>query len=296
MRLLPSASVNGLLAVTLCLAVVSAGAAPVFSLDSDTARIDALEDTLFGKTSGNAAAEKRMSAIEKSVFGRAKQGTIKQRLDAVSKIVDAGSSTKLMPPEAPAKDALPVSSTVKQGRVEETEVKTADYNKMLNEGIKLESEGKTNEAVNLFHQVISMDHYNANAFFNLGVVAEKHGDFNGALQNYRIAASINPQDREFQEAVAAMDARLNPGQPVFAVPPYMVPQLPVYQQPYQPPPIVSVSPNRPPEIGVTQPRRGHPYLRAAATAAAIGAVVGLGAGGFGGIDIGCPLCRMLGGL
>jgi tetratricopeptide (TPR) repeat protein len=270
--------------------------------DSSTARLDGLETTLFGKTKKQMPPEKRMSAIEKNVFGKTKQGPLKQRLDAVSKLVDTKSTTQLMPPVAPVKEssanATAAVTEVKQGHVNVDEVHATDATAMLNRGIALESQGKTQEAVALFHQVISSDHYNANAFFNLGVVAEKHGDLQGALQNYRIAASINPADGEFQQAVASVQTQLTPRRPVFATPPYMVPQVPIAQQPQYQAPILSVPYRTPPQLTVSEPpRKGHPVLGATARFAAIGAAsLLLGGGRMGGIDISCPLCRMLGGL
>jgi tetratricopeptide (TPR) repeat protein len=177
------------------------------------------------------------------------------------------------------------------------EVKADDATALLNRGIKLEAEGRTQDAMECFHRAISMDHYNANAFFNLGVVAEKHGDLQGALQNYRIAASISPNDAEFREAVGAMQAQLTASQPAFAAPPYMVPQRPVYEQPAYQTPVVSTPYHTPPVVGVSEPaRKGHPYIRATASVAAVGAAALLMGRGIGGLDISCPLCRMLGGL
>jgi tetratricopeptide (TPR) repeat protein len=53
----------------------------------------------------------------------------------------------------------------------------------------------------------------ADAYYGLGVVAERRGDRAGALENYRQAAqSAGPAGQAAQEAVVRLDLPANPGQ------------------------------------------------------------------------------------
>jgi len=60
--------------------------------------------------------------------------------------------------------------------------------------------GDNAEAEACFKQALEIDHENADAFFNLGVMAEQAGDFQLALRNYQAALRSNPDDKEFQAA------------------------------------------------------------------------------------------------
>lgn len=68
--------------------------------------------------------------------------------------------------------------------------------------------GRMEEAERLFKKVLTIDAKNADAHFNLGVLAESRGDLKGALLHYRKAAECNPNDRTLGEAVAEVQSKI----------------------------------------------------------------------------------------
>jgi tetratricopeptide (TPR) repeat protein len=71
---------------------------------------------------------------------------------------------------------------------------------LLKCGISKHRLGDDAEAEEYFKQALKIDHENADAFFNLGVIAEQKGDLELASRNYRAALRSDPTDKEFQAA------------------------------------------------------------------------------------------------
>ncbi len=59
----------------------------------------------------------------------------------------------------------------------------------------------------MFKKVLSLDSRNADAHYNLGAIAEARGDASQALNEYRQASQLNPQDQEFRDAVAQIERK-----------------------------------------------------------------------------------------
>jgi tetratricopeptide (TPR) repeat protein len=76
---------------------------------------------------------------------------------------------------------------------------------LLKQGMAAHRAGNHQVAEDKFKQVLSMEPRNADAFFNLGALAETRGDLIGALTHYRAALGINPLDRQLQEAVRSIE-------------------------------------------------------------------------------------------
>jgi hypothetical protein len=76
---------------------------------------------------------------------------------------------------------------------------------LLKQGMAAHKAGNHQVAEDKFKRVLAMEPRNADAFFNLGAIAETRGDLLGALTNYRAALGINPLDRQLQDAVRSIE-------------------------------------------------------------------------------------------
>src|ERR1700733_7747474 len=74
----------------------------------------------------------------------------------------------------------------------------------LQHATTLYSQGHMAEAEQAFKHVLTLDYRNADAYYNLGVIAESRGDLQGALGNYQRAANLKPADSELGDAVRAV--------------------------------------------------------------------------------------------
>jgi hypothetical protein len=197
---------------------------------------------------------------------------------------------------------------------------------LLREGLRLHSTGQYREAEATFRQVLTFDPRNADAFYNLGSLAERNHDYVVALTNYRAALNFNPKDKDYIQAVTAMETQLSTSAPQtatvghFQVPtmggssaitggsPSAVPfqlsgtqndlllnsnqdnsgNAPSLSVTQNNPPNLSVTQNNPPTIGVSQrPPKGR---------GGFGTVMNVGMRfALQGSGLHCPICRMMGG-
>jgi tetratricopeptide (TPR) repeat protein len=92
---------------------------------------------------------------------------------------------------------------------EEEAVKT-----LLKGGISKHQAGDDRSAEALFKKALALDAENADAFYNLGAIAESRGDLTLALSDYRAALKCNPYDNGLiaviEEVKRSMAARANP--------------------------------------------------------------------------------------
>ena len=68
--------------------------------------------------------------------------------------------------------------------------------------------GRLDEAERLFKKVLSIDAKNADAFYNLGVIAESRGDLKGALTRYKMASAANPADKSLVQTVTEVQNKI----------------------------------------------------------------------------------------
>ena len=79
---------------------------------------------------------------------------------------------------------------------------------LLKQGMAAHRSGNHQFAEDRFKRALALDPGNADAFFNLGALAETRGDLLGALTNYRAALGINPLDRQLQDAVHSLEQQI----------------------------------------------------------------------------------------
>lgn len=211
---------------------------PVFALASDAsalsfAEISSIGDcekSLFGTEHKNLPSDKRVEALENQVFGETKTGALKNRVAALRVAMNAGKTNLLMPPEAAKMDTStsakpPAANTpVAQSPNDDDDMpapapKADPAKNMLHQAMSLYSQGKVSDAESAFKKVLSVDKHNADAYYNLGAIAEGRSDFSGALNYYQSALKENPGDGDTQSAVAAMQAKLGGGTRTASQPP-----------------------------------------------------------------------------
>lgn len=208
---------------------------------ADNARLVQYEDMLFGEKRSSQTTETRLRAIEKNLFGGVKTGSTASRLDAIAKVLGTGKSSLLFPPIPPQLDGLtssssssddnytastpspapsvsygsnrsssqPNSASSNQGSSRSYQPTAQDQaDDALKNAINLYSAGRTAEAEREFKKVVSLDGNNADAHFNLGAIAEGRGQLDAALNEYRQAYRINPNDSELRDAVASVESKL----------------------------------------------------------------------------------------
>ena len=76
---------------------------------------------------------------------------------------------------------------------------------LLQLGMTAHRSGQTQVAEGHFKNALAVEPRCADAFYNLGSIAEGRGDFLSALTNYRAALGINPLDKELQNAVKSVE-------------------------------------------------------------------------------------------
>ena len=80
---------------------------------------------------------------------------------------------------------------------------------LLRDGLRQYASGQYREAEDTFRRVLTVDPRNADAFYNLGSLAERNHDYVVALTNYRAALTFNPTDKDYIAAVTAMERQLS---------------------------------------------------------------------------------------
>jgi len=116
-----------------------------------------------------------------------------------------------MPPLAPSihKVSPNLASSAKPPQSEPSISKQDLAKNLLRQGLKLHAQGQTQQAERLFRRVLAVDPRNADAFFNLGSLAEARKDLITALTDYRAALNLKPGEHDFQTAVSAIERELN---------------------------------------------------------------------------------------
>ena len=98
-----------------------------------------------------------------------------------------------------------------QPNVESSNVKQdSDYIKQLSrQGVLLQNEGKSEEAIVIFDKILEIDPNNAIALSNKGSALVSLGEYERALENFDYALKIEPENTEIMNNKAATLAKLN---------------------------------------------------------------------------------------
>lgn len=83
-----------------------------------------------------------------------------------------------------------------------------DSNEIYDKAVTAFSKQRYDEAEKLFKRVLQLTPKNADAKYNLGAIAEWHGDLNTAMSYYKEALALKPTDREFQKAISDVQLKM----------------------------------------------------------------------------------------
>lgn len=76
-----------------------------------------------------------------------------------------------------------------------------DINDLFDKAIALSNQKRDSEAQKVFQQILKLDPKNADAYFNLGVIAEREEKLEQALRYYNQALHFNPKDSDLKQAI-----------------------------------------------------------------------------------------------
>ena len=202
--LLVSGFVRSLLIVVYPVLVLSPQA-QARSTASELATVAFYERILFGVEKNQLAVEKRLGAIEESLFGSRREGSTGQRLDRIAPLLEDRKALLLMPPLAPSLD--PAGVRHRSSRA--TGSRSTAVADLLREAMSLDARGDAGGAERLLRQVAAMEPDNADALFSLGAIHERRGEPARAEEYYQRALKSSPGDIEITEALAAVGSKLN---------------------------------------------------------------------------------------
>lgn len=215
---------KNLVASSLLCGYIAGGVLPAMAA-TDGERLAQYETVVFGQENTKLSTDKRLQALEKSLFGKASSGASAARLDAIGKLVQGKSSSEYLPALPPMLDR---SQFMKEPQTPPQRRETAAapqydeapppadsserVNGMLREAMKLYSAGRLVDAERIYQSVLAIDFRNPDANFNLGAIAEDRGDLKAAQGFYRTANKANPDDDEVRDALASVEQKLRSGQ------------------------------------------------------------------------------------
>lgn len=206
------------------IALLAALPAQALSPD-DLNKLKLVEQNLFFKTYDDESPESRLARVEKRVFGEADDS---QDLSArLSHVLDVAKSLEKAPktPQPPAgRQAPQVSPEARRKQQEEDEklrqedaaeesrkkilqARNDEITGLLAEGVSLWKAKRADEAVDKFQQVIRLAPDYGEAHFSLGVVYESQGQYVAALESYKRAAELEPNKKEYRQAVNSLDKK-----------------------------------------------------------------------------------------
>ncbi|MBU6450666.1 MAG: tetratricopeptide repeat protein [Cyanobacteria bacterium REEB67] len=218
-----------LTAATQALAIITmsplASLADSSPIGFDNNKLDNFEQVIYGAPRKNMSEDARLKALEIKLFGESKSGSTDSRIAAIQKALAYGkggaSSPDFLPPLAPTLDTS--ANSGKTASAPAYKAKGADSyaaadgapqdnSQAVADAMQLYTDGKVDKAEQAFRKIISNDPNNADAYYNLGVIAEGRGDLKAALADYRQAQRINPQDQDLRDTVTSVANKLSSGQ------------------------------------------------------------------------------------
>ncbi len=186
---------------------------------ADLKLLNRLEDRFWSNTQQALATEKRIEELELFVFGEIKAGTVKERITVLAKATGATQKTMSSQTERKAETETISDSklsnragpsgiktaTVMTNQKNDLEIEKADD--LLQESMRLFGKGELSEAAALLETVLVLNKHDADAYFNLGAIAEAKADLNSAIRYYQSALKERPDDKEVQEALSSVEQR-----------------------------------------------------------------------------------------
>jgi len=199
----------------------------------DKAALSQLEQRLFYKTYESEDGDARVARLEKQVFGSATQGDIHERLERISAAVGPqenpdGSVSGIKPQQqavAPPPQQQPQqqqqsppvdeqSEAMQRAQVAVQAAREENINRLLGQGVGLWRAKRSREAIEKFEEVLRLDPGNAEANFSMGIAYESAGNYVEALTSYQRAAQQRPDNKDYADAVGAVQRKVSAKQKV----------------------------------------------------------------------------------
>jgi tetratricopeptide (TPR) repeat protein len=204
----------------------------------DTASLDQLEKKFFMQTFKDEGVSHRLIRLEQRVFGKTMSGTDGQRLahlqEAAGAAPDAifgeptppstpapatagstntpasaaaNATANTPPPTMPANQ--PTNTADKENeRLRVQEAAEQQINALLSEGVTAWRQHNADLALDRFSQVIRLDPLNSQAYFSLGIIYETQGNYQQALDDYGEANKLQPNNKDYKEAITQARKKL----------------------------------------------------------------------------------------
>jgi tetratricopeptide (TPR) repeat protein len=203
--------------------------------DGGTSELANLEQRLFFRDYVDEDDNTRLSRIENQIFGQTYPSvSTSERIARIN-----GALPPVQPPEQPPQQNPANQTNVQsQGQTPnayhapESEQASEDASEkerlavmsarqeevadLLSQGVRLWRNKQGPEAIEKFEQAIRLDPENAQAHFSLGVAYEAKGAFQQAADNYQAAATIAPSNKDYSQALKAIQPKLAAQQKVSA--------------------------------------------------------------------------------
>ncbi len=204
-----------------------------YSHDSLAARLDRLEKRVFGEIVGGSNEERlaRLVASQnaplnpEAIQNQAEQAApVSQPVDPEQALPAAtftlsGQECVARPPVGVERREAGVQPAgnepdeqdcaIERARVAVEAAKDEEIKGLLADAVALWRAQRAQEAIEKFEQVIRLDPQNAQAHFSMGIIEESHGNYAEALSSYKQASQANPANKDYREAVQAVERKLN---------------------------------------------------------------------------------------
>lgn len=170
--------------------------------------------------------EQRLARIEKRIFGDAGDGNLSERISKLAAIVkpDEKKPDDVKPKSNPQQTTRPqqqqqqTQTTQQQqdysqedaqeaARRRARQAKEEEVSQLQAEAIELWKARRGQEALDKFEQVLRLAPDYAEAHFSLGVIYEAKQDYVEALASYKRALELNPQRKDYREAVTLLEKK-----------------------------------------------------------------------------------------
>ena len=198
-----------------------------FAQSKDT--LTAIEQKLFFKNYSDESDESRLARLEKQLFGESMVGPFQTRLSRVvgasspqanpdgsmSGMSSGQSSGTTSSSSAPsAADLKARADDERQAAMDRAKVAVAaareeQTNKLIETGVTLWRAKRGTEALQYFEQALKTDPHNASALYYAGIVYESKKSYSEALGAYRKASNEDPGNRDYSDAVMAVQKLMN---------------------------------------------------------------------------------------
>jgi tetratricopeptide (TPR) repeat protein len=215
--------------IVLAMLVATLFADPQFCFAQASTTLTNLEQKLFFKNYSDESDEARLARLEKQLFGESMSGAFQDRLNrvvgAASPQVNpdgsisgmnaqkfSGTTSSVAAPSA--EDLKSRAEEERQAAMERAKVavmaaREEQTNKLIETGVSLWRAKRGTEALQYFEQALKLDPHNANALYYAGIVYESKKSYAEALAAYRKASNEDPGNREYSDAVLAVQKLMN---------------------------------------------------------------------------------------